>query len=193
MDFGERKALLKASLPTKRYEHSIAVYHTAKEIAKIHGVDVEKAKLAGLLHDCGREIPTKEFIEKIKELGIKADVVELNQPILIHDKLGVYYAEHKYDVHDKEVLDAILYHTTGAPHMTRLAMVIYLADILEPARDYDGVDDLRQLVKKDLELTLFQAYRQTIKFLLDGQQLVHPNCIEAYNELAIQYKTLKNR
>ena len=191
MDFTERKALLKASLPTKRYEHSIAVYKTAKEIAKTCGVDVEKAKLAGLLHDCGREIPTKDFIEKIKEVGIKADIVEINQPILLHDKLGVYYAEHKYDVHDKEILDAILYHTTGAPHMSKLAMVIYLADILEPARDYPGVDDLRKLVTQDLEQTLFQAYIQTIKFLLDGKQLVHPNCIEAYNELAIKYKNVK--
>jgi predicted HD superfamily hydrolase involved in NAD metabolism len=191
MDFTERKALLKASLPTKRYEHSIAVYKTAKEIAKTCGVDVEKAKLAGLLHDCGREIPTKNFIEKIKELSIKADIVEINQPILLHDKLGVYYAEHKYDVHDKEILDAILYHTTGAPHMSKLAMVIYLADILEPARDYPGVDDLRKLVTQDLEQTLFQAYIQTIKFLLDGKQLVHPNCIEAYNELAIKYKNVK--
>ena len=191
MEFAERKALLKASLPTKRYEHSIAVYKTAKEIAKTCGVNVEKAKLAGLLHDCGREIPTKNFIEKIKELGIKADIVEINQPILLHDKLGVYYAEHKYDVHDKEILDAILYHTTGAPHMSKLAMVIYLADILEPARDYPGVDDLRKLVTQDLEQTLFQAYIQTIKFLLDGKQLVHPNCIEAYNELAIKYKNVK--
>jgi predicted HD superfamily hydrolase involved in NAD metabolism len=191
MEFAERKALLKASLPTKRYEHSIAVYKTAKEIAKTCGVDVEKAKLAGLLHDCGREIPTKDFIEKIKEVGIKADIVEINQPILLHDKLGVYYAEHKYDVHDKEILDAILYHTTGAPHMSKLAMVIYLADILEPARDYPGVDDLRKLVTQDLEQTLFQAYIQTIKFLLDGKQLVHPNCIEAYNELAIKYKNVK--
>lgn len=191
MEFTERKALLKASLPTKRYEHSIAVYKTAKEIAKTCGVNVEKAKLAGLLHDCGREIPTKNFIEKIKELGIKADIVEINQPILLHDKLGVYYAEHKYDVHDKEILDAILYHTTGAPHMSKLAMVIYLADILEPARDYPGVDDLRKLVTQDLEQTLFQAYIQTIKFLLDGKQLVHPNCIEAYNELAIKYKNVK--
>ncbi len=191
MDFAERKALLKASLPTKRYEHSLAVYKTAKDIARLHGVDVEKAKLAGLLHDCGREIPTKEFAGKIKELGIRGDIVEINQPILLHDKLGVYYAEHKYDVHDKEVLDAILYHTTGAPHMSKLAMVIYLADILEPARDYPGVDDLRQLVKKDLEQTLFRAYQQTIKFLLDGNQLIHPNCIEAYNEMAIMYKNQK--
>lgn len=188
MDFTERKELLKKSLPTKRYEHSVAVYKTAVKIAEIHGVDVEKAKLAGLLHDCGREIPTKEFITKIKELGIKADVVELNQPILIHDKLGVYYAEHKYEVHDKEILEAILYHTTGAPHMTRLAMVIYLADILEPARDYPGVDVLRDMVKKDLEKTLFQAYIQTMGFLLEGHQLVHPNCLEAYNEMAIRYK-----
>ena len=191
MDFAERKALLKESLPTKRYEHSIAVYKTAKDIAQTCGVDVEKAKLAGLLHDCGREISTKDFIDKIKELGIKADIVEMNQPILLHDKLGVYYAERKYGVHDKEVLDAILYHTTGAPHMSKLAMVIYLADILEPGRDYPGVDDLRKLVTKDLEQTLFQAYVQTIKFLLDGKQLVHPNCIEAYNELAIMYKNAK--
>ncbi|MEG1914334.1 MAG: bis(5'-nucleosyl)-tetraphosphatase (symmetrical) YqeK [Acidaminococcaceae bacterium] len=182
------KEILRESLPRKRYEHSLAVYKTAKEFAVVHNVDLDKVAVAALLHDCGREIPTKEHMAKALALGLEIDYVERHQPILLHAKLGVYLAQTKYGVKDKEILDAILQHTTGAPKMTPLAMIVYLADLLEPTRGFAGIEEMRLLVKQDLEKTMMRAYAQTIKYLLEYDLLIHPNCIYGRNELAVKFK-----
>ena len=114
LDITEMKKLLKASLPHKRFKHSLAVYDTALELAAVYGLDKEKVGVGALLHDCGREIPTRDLLMHTIALGLPMDDVERNQPILLHAKLGVYYAREKYGVTDQEILDAIRFHTTGA-------------------------------------------------------------------------------
>lgn len=184
----EMKRILKESLPLKRYKHSVAVYETALEFASVHGLDMEKVGISALLHDCGREVPGRESLAMAAKLSIKVDETEKNQPILLHAKLGVYYAQHKYGVTDKEILDGILYHTTGAPDMTPLAMAVYLADLLEPTRDFPGINKMRQLAKEDMEKAMMCAYGQTIRYLLEYDLLIHPNCIYGYNQLAGKFK-----
>ena len=187
----ELKSILKASLPLKRYKHSVDVYETALELASIHKLDVQKVGIAALLHDCGREIPSRDSLAKAAERGIEVDKVEANQPILLHAKLGVFFARKKYGIEDQEILDGILYHTTGAPHMTPLAMAVYLADLLEPTRDFPGIDDLRALAKENMEKAMLKAYGNTIRYLLEYDLLIHPNCIHGYNQLATKYKRKK--
>ena len=130
MTIDEIKQLLQASLPPKRYKHSVHVYETALELAKSHKLPEEKIAICALLHDCGREVASKESAAKADALGIAIDDVERNQPILLHAKLGVYYAQTKYGVTDKEILEGISQHTTGAAHMTDLAKVVFLADMI---------------------------------------------------------------
>lgn len=187
----EMKRILKESLPLKRYKHSLEVYETAIKLAKEHKLDVEKVAIAALLHDCGREVAGRDSLAKAAELGIAVDETEANQPILLHAKLGVYYARHKYGVEDQEILDGILYHTTGAKDMTPLAMAVYLADLLEPTRNFPGIEDMRRLAKTDMEKTMMRAYAQTIRYLLEYDLLIHPNCILGYNQLAAKYKNRK--
>ncbi len=187
----EMKSILKASLPLKRYKHSLAVYETALELAEAHKLDVEKVGVSALLPDCGREIPSRDSLAKAAELGIEVDKVEANQPILLHAKLGVFYARKKYGIEDKEILDGILYHTTGAPDMTPLAMAVYLADLLEPTRDFPGIDDLRKLAKENMEKAMVKAYANTIRYLVEYDLLIHPNCIHGYNQLVTKYKRKK--
>lgn len=184
----EMETLLKKALPRKRFEHSVAVYETALELAKIHNANMEKVAVASLLHDCGREIPTRNNLMQAAALNIEIDEVEQNQPILLHAKIGVCLAQNKYGVADKETLDAILYHTTGAPGMSKTAMIVYLADLLEPKRGFFGIEEMRQLVKVDLEKTMMKAYALTIKYLLEHDLLIHPNCIYGRNEIAIKFK-----
>ena len=184
----EMETLLEKALPRKRFEHSVAVYETALELAKIHNANMEKVAVASLLHDCGREIPTRNNLMQAAALNIEIDEVEQNQPILLHAKIGVCLAQNKYGVTDKETLDAILYHTTGAPGMSKTAMIVYLADLLEPKRGFFGIEEMRQLVKVDLEKTMMKAYALTIKYLLEHDLLIHPNCIYGRNELAIKFK-----
>ncbi len=140
------RALLQQSLKPKRYEHSIRVYETAIKMAEHFHADGRKVALAALIHDCGRQVPKEESVDKAKELGIPVDPVEEAQPILLHAKLGVYYAIHKYgvDAKDKEVLDAIRYHSTGTADMTDTAKIVFLADLIEPGRDFEGVEEIRE-------------------------------------------------
>ena len=187
----EMKKLLKESLPHKRYKHSLEVYETALELAKAYDLDKEKVGVAALLHDCGREIPTRDLLMHTIALGLPMDEVEKNQPILLHAKLGVYYAREKYGVTDPEILEAIQFHTTGAAGMSKTAMVVYLADLLEPTRDFAGISEMRQLAKVDLEQAMIKAYAQTMRNLLEYDLLIHPNCIDGYNEIAAKFKKLK--
>lgn len=187
----EMKRLLKESLPLKRYKHSLEVYETAVKLAKEHKLNVDKVAVAALLHDCGREVAGRDSLAKAAELGIAVDETEANQPILLHAKLGVYYARHKYGVEDQEILDGILYHTTGAKDMTPLAMAVYLADLLEPTRDFPGIEDMRRLAKVDMEKAMMRAYAQTVRYLLEYDLLIHPNCILGYNQLAAKFKNKK--
>lgn len=189
MTIDEMKQLLQASLPPKRYKHSVHVYETALELAKSHKLPEEKIAICALLHDCGREIASKESAAKADALGIAIDDVERNQPILLHAKLGVYYAQTKYGVTDKEILEGISQHTTGAAHMTDLAKVVFLADMIEPGRDFPGIEDLRKLAHKSLDKAMLKAYSNTIEYLLAGGQLIHPHCIDGYNELMLAQKS----
>ena len=106
----EMKDTLQQALPPKRFKHSLGVYETALKMAEHYGMDKEKVAVAALLHDCGREVPTDKQVEKAEELGLGVDFVERRQPILLHAKMGAYYAEHKYGVTDPEILEAIRLH-----------------------------------------------------------------------------------
>lgn len=191
LDINEMKTLLKKNLPHKRYKHSLEVYGTALQIAEGYGLDKEKVGVAALLHDCGREIPSRDLLSHTIALGLPMDEVEKNQPILLHAKLGAYYANKKYGVDDPVILEAITYHTTGAAGMSQTAMVVYLADLLEPTRDFKGINELRRLAQIDLEQAMLKAYAQTIRYLLEYNLLIHPNCINGYNEIATKFKRMK--
>ncbi len=180
--------LLRKSLPEKRYRHSLAVYETALTLASRYGVATEKVAVAALLHDCGRESKGAESISIARRLGIELDPIELAQPVLIHAKLGVYNAEHKYGVTDKEILDGILFHTTGAPGMSALAKIVYLADMIEPTRNFPGIEKLREKALRGLNDAMLASYAHTIIFLTEKGQLIHQRCIEAYNELLLERK-----
>ncbi len=184
----EMRVLLKKSLPQKRFEHSLRVYELAIKLAEIHKVDIEKVGIAALLHDCGREVPTSDSIIHAITLGMDIDVVERNQPILLHAKLGEYYAKEKYGVEDETILKAIREHTTGAADMAEVSMIVYLADLLEPKRNFPNIDKLRKLAETNLSKAMHKAFEETICYLLDDNLLIHPDCIDGYNDLVLKMK-----
>lgn len=184
----EMKDMLEKALPPKRFKHSLGVYETALKMAEHYGMPQEKVAFAALLHDCGREVPTDKQVEKAEELGMEVDYVERRQPILLHAKMGAYFAEHKYGITDPEILEAIRLHSTGAPDMTELDMIVYLADLIEPGRDFDGVEKLRKVCFENLEKAMVKSYANTIEYLLDNKLLIHPDCIFGYNQLIVKLK-----
>ena len=193
MTIEEMRVLLQQSLKPKRYEHSVRVYETALKMAEHFHTDVKKVAIAALIHDCGRQISKEQSVAKARELGIPVDLVEESQPILLHAKLGVYYAVHKYGVSpdDREVLNAIRYHSTGTADMTDIAKIVFLADLIEPGRDFEGVEEIREASFRDLDRGMLLSYDNTIRYLLEDGLLIHPDAIAGYNQLAA--KNMKKR
>ena len=174
---------LRDKLPHKRFLHSEGVAQTVVRLAERYGIDADKAELAGWLHDCARIYPTDALVKECMKRDIRIARIEEESPILLHAPLGVYLAKHTYGIDDEEILDAIACHTVGRENMTVLDMIVYLADMIEPTRDYDGVEVLRELADKDLKKAMVAAFDQSIKHVVDQGGLLHPNTILARNEL----------
>jgi len=148
---------LRKNLKTGRLYHTVGVMITAIKYAKETGADVEKAKLAALLHDVAKYSDPHDF---------PAFTVDGNVPEpIIHQYLGAFIAENVLGVDDPEVLGAIRWHTTGRPDMTLLEKIIYTADLLEPGRNFEGVKELRAAVDKDFETGFRFCVRELLKFL----------------------------
>ena len=129
------KENLKKKLSSKRYEHTIGVEYTSTCLAMRYGVDIEKARIAGLLHDCAKYLSSEDKISKCESYGIPVSDYERKNPELLHAKLGACFANEIYGVTDSEILSAIIWHTTGCPDMSLLDKIVFIADYIEANRD----------------------------------------------------------
>lgn len=175
---------LKLILSERRYEHSIGVMNMAEELARLYDVDVETAKIAGLLHDNAKEMTEKEMLKYVEENDIPiTDFERLNVPIL-HGKIGADIAKKKYGVSD-EIAKAIEYHTTTNPKMDILAKIIYVSDKVELTRKSDkfDIEPERKLAKSDLDNALLFIINNTTKYLIEKNKMIAKESIETRNEL----------
>lgn len=187
-NLAEIKKVLKKELDKERFEHTLGVMYTAAALAMAHGVDLEQAMLAGLLHDCAKCIPTEEKFSICKKNHIELTEMEQKNPSLIHAKLGAYLAKKKYGINDEAVLHAILVHTTGEPHMSSLDKIIYLADYIEPNRDKaSDLDEVRPLCFKDLDEALRKVLNDTLAYLKETGKAIDTLTVDTYE----YYKNLK--
>ena len=180
----EMKKDLKELLSERRYEHSIGVMNMAEELAKIYNVDIQNAKIAGLLHDNAKEMKKEEILKYVKENKIKINKFErLNLPIL-HGKIGADIAKKKYGVNEK-IQKAIEYHTTTNPKMDMLAKIIYVSDKVELTRKSDKFDiELeRNLAKQDIDQALLLILNNTTKYLVDNDKMISVESIATRNKL----------
>lgn len=186
-EYLREKETLKRMLSEKRYCHSLGVAEEAEKLAKMYGADPQKAYLAGLLHDCAKELSPEESVKKLtKDYGFQADAVSLAMPTLLHGLLGAAMAQNLFDVKDSEIFDAIRYHTTGKADMPLLTKVLYVADYIEPGRTYPGVEDLRDLAYRDLEKAILFAVDFTICDLVKKGKLIHPDTLWCRNDILKQ-------
>lgn len=177
------KELLKKRLSVKRYTHSVGVANTAAKLAGMFNGDIERAYLAGLLHDYAREMPNSQLLELAVEHGLTNDEVELLQPNLLHGPVGAWMLQQQGIIDDEQMLNAIRWHTTGHPDMDQLARIIYIADYIEPNRDFPGVDALRQIAHRDLNLGTLAGLDHTLNFLIQQGGFIHPWSVGARNRL----------
>lgn len=169
---------LKGMLKNKRYQHSMGTVRTAVRLAARYGADPEKTRLAALLHDCAKMDKDKLLLVSLQS-GVDADEWELSEPGLLHAKLGAVLAERVFGVRDPDVLTAIRTHTTGRPGMTKLDKIIYVSDMIEPARSFPGVEQLRELAEKNLDLAVMVCMEHCINKIKQKQETLHPMTVEA--------------
>ncbi len=157
---------IKKYLDEDRYQHTLGVMYTAGALAMCHGVNLEKALTAGLLHDCAKCIPPEKKIKLCKKNHIWISEVEYANPGLLHAKLGAFYAERKYHIDDADILCAIRCHTTGRPAMSPLDKVIYIADYIEPGRlELPNMNIVRKLAFQDLDSCVCRILEDSLIYL----------------------------
>lgn len=172
---------LETKLDPMRYEHSLSVSYTCMNLAMRYGYDMEKAELAGLLHDCGKRYSDDIILKKCKKHGIAFTAEEEAAPAVLHANYGAWLAQHKYGVSDPEVLSAILYHTTGKPAMGMLEKIVYIADYIEPRRyKADNLVEMRKLAYLDLDETMYQILKGTVNYLKKKGGKTDPMTLDAY-------------
>mgnify|MGYP003298008487 FL=1 len=172
---------MKEELTDDRYEHTLGVMYTAEALAMRYGVDMTKAAVAGLLHDCAKCVPNQQKIKLCKKHEIEISEMEKKNPSLLHAKLGAYMANKAYGVSDIEILNAIRWHTTGKPDMSMLDIIIYMADYIEPNRDKaPNLKEIRKLCFENIEEALYQVLKSTLDYLEDRPEAIDPMTKESY-------------
>ncbi len=169
---------LKKELDRQRFEHTLGVEQTAREMARVFGENEEKAALAGLLHDCAKCMPLSQMVKAAKHADV--DPVMKESKALMHAVAGRCVAVSVYGVQDEEVLGAIRWHTTGHANMTRLEKIIYLADVIEPNRKpYPGLEALRAQCMQDLDGAMHTALRMSLEHVKEQGRTLHPDTLAA--------------
>lgn len=165
-------------LKHRRIPHVLGTEQEAIRLAERYGADVEKARAAALLHDCTKKLDMPAQLALCEQYGIELDELEQKALKLLHSKTGAAIARDVFGV-DDDIYSAIWYHTTGHAHMTKLEKIIYLADYIEPSRDFPGVDTLRKVCYEDLDKGLLLGLEMTIEEMTAMGNPVHRATVEA--------------
>ena len=177
----EFREKLQKKLNPGRYEHSLSVAFTCICLAMRYGYDMDKAELAGLMHDCGKRYSDDIILKKCLKHGLEVTDAEYKALPVLHAKYGAWLAEHKYQITDREILDAIGCHTTGRPEMTTLDKILYIADYIEPRRyKAENLPIIRKMAFEDLDGTMYAILSGTLEYLDKKGGNIDPMTVEAY-------------
>jgi len=171
-------------LPPDRLSHVIGVANTAGTLAARYAPQEEaRARLAGWLHDAAKTWNDAALLTYAGEHGLPVSLTERLVPMLLHGAVGCALAEERFGLDDPALRDACALHTTGAPGMSLLAKILFVADMIEPERTFSGVDDLRAEALRDLDATVLGAASFKLRHLIRRQRLIDPRTIALYNAL----------
>ena len=169
------KEALRARLDERRLSHTFHVADTAVTLAMTFGADPKKAYIAGLFHDYCKALSGEEMLKFAAEHDIPVDETEKKAPYLLHGRLAAWVAKEEYGIEDEDLLNAIIYHTTGRPAMSLLEKIIYLADFIEPGRpQYRCMPKIRKLAETDIDQAVCETLRHTLLFLEERSRTIHP-------------------
>lgn len=176
----ELVAKLKNALTDSRFQHVLRVEQTAMDLAERNGVDVEKASIGGLVHDYAKQRPDKDFIEAIKTYHLDPELLNYGNAIW-HGVVGWLFVKTELQITDIDILNAVRYHTVGHQFMTPLEQIVYMADYIEPGRNFPGVDEARKITFDNLQAGVAYQTKQTLSYLVAHNKPVFPQTIVTYN------------
>ena len=180
---------LEKELKPDRFDHTLGVAYTSASLAMVHGANVEKALIAGFLHDCAKCLSHEEQLKICEKNNIELSDVERRNHSLLHAKAGIYIASTKYEIRDREILDAIRYHTTGRENMSLLEKIVYIADFIEPNRKpLDDMNIIRQEAFSDIDKCLAHILYNSIVYLRTIGKECDDTTMKAYEFYQKYYK-----
>lgn len=176
---------VKSLLPEKRYNHVLRVVDMAKKLARVHGINSQKAEIAAYLHDVSKFFTMEEMknfvwtYEHLKDYQVGE---------LLHGFAGAIYARNRFRIEDLDILNAIRYHTIGRKGMSDLEKLIYISDAVEEGRDYPGVEEMRQVAYESLDRAILMEANRKIEYLIKINAVIHPSTVEMRNWLLEKVK-----
>lgn len=182
------KADLKLNLSKGRYNHSISVMKTAVKLAEYYNADAAKAALAGLLHDCAKELPKNELRKMAVEYNPNLSEIVLATDILLHAPASAYTAINKYGITDRDIILSIEHHITGDRHMGLLEKIIYLADFIEPNRNFPDAVNVRNIAYDSLDIAVLATIDSILNRCIEKNYLIFPNTFKCRNWLLTKNK-----
>lgn len=164
-----------------RFEHCLRVEQTAIKLAEKNHCDVEQAAVAGLIHDYAKERNNQEFQQVIKNKNLDPDLLNWGN-FIWHGEVGAEIIRDELGITDETILNAVRRHTIGAPEMTILDKIVYVADYIEPGRQFPEVNYAREIAFADLDDGVRFETQQTLKYLLENNKKIYPAAILTYNK-----------
>lgn len=180
MDIQQIKEKVQQNLSEKRYLHTLRVRQLAKQIAEKCDVNVTQVEKAALIHDYLKETPNEQLKQYIASAN-DPDQILTAHPILWHGPAAAEIAPNEFGITDQHIIDAIRYHTTGRPHMSVVEEIVFIADYMEPARSFPGIEDVRNATEESIEKGIACALGNTITYLVRQHAKIHPLTFGAYN------------
>lgn len=172
---------VKKMLDNKRYIHSVSVAYTASCLAMKYKYNIDKAYLAGILHDCAKQLSDSKALDIISDNNIEISDVEKNNPFLLHGKVGAFIARNKFKIKDEDVINAIAYHTTGRPAMSILEKIIFVADYIEMGRKSAiNLELIRSLAFEDIDKCIVKITEDTLKYLKSKNATIDIMTLKTY-------------
>lgn len=172
--------IVQPALTRERFEHTLRVAETAVELADLYGVSKERVELAAILHDYAKYRPLEEMKTFILDRQLPNDLLDYHHEVW-HGPVASVVVDEQFGIKDREIKDAIRYHTTGKANLGTFEMVLFLADYIEPGRSFLGIEAVREMAKKDLNHACWMVSRNTIQFLLSKSTTIYPDSFHAYN------------
>ena len=168
-------------MPEERFEHVLRVVETAKVLAQKYEISVGQAEQAALFHDIAKFMDKQSLRLIVEKENIDSRLLSFHHE-LWHGPVGAVIANTEFMVDDEDVLNAVRYHTTGRSGMSPLEKIVYVADMIEPGRDFPGVGHLREIAMQNIDTVMGACIHQSVQHLVSKGVPVFPDSIDCYNE-----------